>query len=82
MTRYELQVDSGVKLDKLDGYSRNLMAGLAARSIRIIAPIPGNGESSPVCLRGIRFPLKLPTAFACFRVVTTVPAGLLLHQGK
>ena len=41
VTRYELQVDSGVKLDKLDGYSRNLMAGLAARSIRIIAPIPG-----------------------------------------
>ena len=62
ITLYELQVDSGINLNKLEGYTKNLMAGLAAKSIRIIAPIPGkstvgvevpNNESETVYLSGL-----------------------------
>ena len=41
VTRFELQVDSGVNLNKIGSYSNNLMSCLRAKSVRIISPIPG-----------------------------------------
>jgi S-DNA-T family DNA segregation ATPase FtsK/SpoIIIE len=41
VTQYALDVDPGVKLSRIEGLADNLALGLAARSIRIEAPIPG-----------------------------------------
>ena len=43
VTQYALDVDPGVKLSRIAGLSDNLALALAARSIRIQAPIPGEG---------------------------------------
>ncbi|MGI8998294.1 MAG: DNA translocase FtsK [Candidatus Limnocylindria bacterium] len=41
VTQYALEVDPGIKLSRIEGLSDNLALALAARSIRIEAPIPG-----------------------------------------
>ncbi len=62
ITRYEVKPESGVKVDRIQGVHSNLQMNLRARSLRIIAPIPGkdvvglevpNLHSRPVPLRGI-----------------------------
>lgn len=41
VTQFEVQLDPGVKVQKVKSISNNLMANLKAKSIRIQAPIPG-----------------------------------------
>ncbi|HYN63827.1 MAG TPA: DNA translocase FtsK, partial [Candidatus Limnocylindrales bacterium] len=41
VTQYALDVEPGIKLSRIEGLADNLALGLAARSIRIQAPIPG-----------------------------------------
>lgn len=41
VTRYELQLEPGIKVSKVVGLQDNLAMALAARGIRIEAPIPG-----------------------------------------
>ena len=41
VTQYEVQPDVRVKLSRIEGLSDDLAMALAARSIRIEAPIPG-----------------------------------------
>ncbi|HET6745236.1 MAG TPA: DNA translocase FtsK, partial [Candidatus Limnocylindria bacterium] len=41
VTQYALDVEPGIKLSRIEGLADNLALGLAARSIRIEAPIPG-----------------------------------------
>ena len=41
VTQYALDVEPGIKLSRIEGLSDNLALALAARSIRIEAPIPG-----------------------------------------
>jgi DNA segregation ATPase FtsK/SpoIIIE, S-DNA-T family len=41
VTQYALDVDPGIKLSRIESLSDNLALALAARSIRIEAPIPG-----------------------------------------
>ncbi|HEX2195016.1 MAG TPA: DNA translocase FtsK 4TM domain-containing protein [Candidatus Limnocylindria bacterium] len=41
VTQYALEVDPGIKLSRIEGLADNLALALAARSIRIQAPIPG-----------------------------------------
>lgn len=41
VTQYALDVEPGIKLSRIEGLSDNLALALAARSIRIQAPIPG-----------------------------------------
>ncbi|MBR1608116.1 MAG: DNA translocase FtsK, partial [Kiritimatiellae bacterium] len=62
ITRYEVKPESGVKVDRIQGVHNNLQMNLRAKSLRIIAPIPGkdvvglevpNLHSRPVPLRGI-----------------------------
>lgn len=60
ITRYELQPERGVKVSKVTNLSDDIALNMAARSIRIEAPIPGkaavgieipNGETSMVAFR-------------------------------
>ena len=62
ITRYEVKPESGVKVTRIEGVHSNLQMNLRAKSLRIIAPIPGkdvvglevpNLHSRPVPLRGI-----------------------------
>ncbi|MDQ0176863.1 DNA translocase FtsK [Bacillus chungangensis] len=62
VTRFEIQPEKGVKVNKITNLSDDLKLNLAARDIRIEAPIPGkstigieipNKESRPVFLREI-----------------------------
>ena len=62
VTRYEVQPDPGVKVSKITNLSDDLKLSLAAKDIRIEAPIPGkhtvgievpNQSSRPVLLREI-----------------------------
>lgn len=41
VTRYELTPDAGVKVSKIIGLSKDIALNLAAKSVRIEAPIPG-----------------------------------------
>lgn len=41
VTQFEVQLDPGVKVQKVKSISSNIMANLKAKSIRIQAPIPG-----------------------------------------
>jgi len=62
VTKYELQPDIGVKVSRITSLSDDLALALAAKDIRIEAPIPGkaaigievpNQEVAPVCLREV-----------------------------
>lgn len=62
ITRYELQLEPGVKVNKILSLTDDIKLNLAATDIRIEAPIPGkaavgievpNKESSPVYLRDL-----------------------------
>ncbi|MCA1065991.1 DNA translocase FtsK [Rossellomorea aquimaris] len=59
VTRFEVQPEPGVKVNKITNLSDDIKLSLAARDIRIEAPIPGkhtigievpNRESRPVCI--------------------------------
>ena len=62
VTQYELDVKSGTKMSKVSGLNKEIALALAARDIRIEAPIPGkstigieipNTKTSPVSVREI-----------------------------
>ncbi|WP_142334216.1 DNA translocase FtsK, partial [Bacillus pseudomycoides] len=62
VTRFEVQPDPGVKVNKITNLSDDIKLSLAAKDVRIEAPIPGksaigievpNKESKPVFLREI-----------------------------
>ncbi|MBQ9591009.1 MAG: DNA translocase FtsK 4TM domain-containing protein [Butyrivibrio sp.] len=62
VTRFELQPDAGVRVNKIVGLADDIKMNLAARDIRIEAPIPGkaavgievpNKENQPVALRDL-----------------------------
>ncbi len=81
VTRFEVQPDPGVKVNKITNLSDDIKLNLAARDIRIEAPIPGknavgievpNKESKPVFLREI---LRSPE-FAKSDSPLTVALGL------
>ena len=41
ITRYEITIEEGIRLSKITGLNDNIALSLAAKSVRIIAPIPG-----------------------------------------
>lgn len=62
VTQYELEVKSGTKMSKVSGLNKELALALAAKDVRILAPIPGkstigveipNKKIQPVCVREI-----------------------------
>ncbi|MDR2735472.1 MAG: DNA translocase FtsK [Puniceicoccales bacterium] len=54
ITRYEILPEPGVRVEKIVGLDKNIALGLAAKSVRIIAPVPGKG-----CV-GVELPNKEP----------------------
>lgn len=54
VTRYEIVLESGVNVKKITGLSDNIKMALAAKEIRIEAPIPGKSTV------GIEVPNKVP----------------------
>ena len=73
VTQYELEIKSGTKLTAVTGLNRELALALAAKDIRIEAPIPGkrtigievpNKSTTPVCVREVleRVPSSLSDA--------------------
>jgi len=43
ITRYEVEPDSGVKIQRITSLSDNIALAMKATSVRIVAPIPGKG---------------------------------------
>jgi S-DNA-T family DNA segregation ATPase FtsK/SpoIIIE len=56
ITRYEVTPEAGVRVEKIANLDKNIALGLAAKSVRIIAPVPGKG-----CV-GIELPNKNPAS--------------------
>ena len=56
ITRYELTPAAGVRVEKIVSLDKNIALGVEAKSVRIIAPVPGKG-----CV-GIELPNKEPAS--------------------
>ncbi|NLK84296.1 MAG: DNA translocase FtsK [Lentisphaerae bacterium] len=56
VTRYEISLAPGVKVEKVSSIQNNIKMELAAQSLRILAPIPGRNAV------GVEVPNKLPEA--------------------
>ncbi len=81
VTRYELSPGEGVKVSKILGLADNLALSLAAKSIRIEAPIPGKAAV------GIEIPNKEVTSVylsevVCDKVFQDFPSKLAFGLGK
>jgi S-DNA-T family DNA segregation ATPase FtsK/SpoIIIE len=71
VTLYKFEPSIGVKMTKIDGYSRDIEQAVGVAGIRILAPIPGSelvGFEVPQAIR--TFPEKKPT-----------PHGFMLDMG-
>jgi len=63
VTRYEIALEPGVNVKKVEGIKNNLMMNLAARTLRIEAPIPGKPYV------GLELPNEVPEIVAFGNVV-------------
>lgn len=81
ITRYELEPAPGVKLSRITALADDLALAVRAKSIRIVAPIPGKGAV------GIEIPNKKPSVVYLKEVIDSVPfrdsnSPLTLALGK
>lgn len=72
VTQFELVPDSSVKISKIVSLADDLALALAARGIRIIAPIPGKSAV------GVEIPNNSPETVSFRSVVSSVP----FHKAK
>lgn len=70
VTKFEVKPDSNVKVSKISSVSDNIKMELAARDIRIEAPIPGRNAV------GIEIPNVEPTPVRMMELVRSVPNEL------
>ncbi|MEG0169512.1 MAG: DNA translocase FtsK [Anaerorhabdus sp.] len=70
VTKFEVKPESNVKVSKINSVSDNIKMELAARDIRIEAPIPGRNAV------GIEIPNVEPTAVKMIELIKTVPNEL------
>src|SRR5574344_428350 len=70
VTQYELEIKSGTKLTTVTSLNKELALALAAKDIRIEAPIPGKRTI------GIEVPNKTATSVCVREVLERVPASL------
>ena len=70
VTQYELEIKSGTKLTAVTGLNRELALALAAKDVRIEAPIPGKRTI------GIEVPNKTTTSVCVREVLERVPSSL------
>ena len=81
VTQYELEVKSGTKLSKVSGLNKEVALALAAKDVRIEAPIPGKSTI------GIEIPNKQTVMVSVREILEAVPekdkdAKLLAVLGK
>src|SRR5574344_1085606 len=69
VTQYELEIKSGTKLTAVTGLNRELALALAAKDVRIEAPIPGKRTI------GIEVPNKTTTSVCVREVLERVPSS-------
>ena len=70
VTQYELEIKSGTKLTSVTSLNKELALALAAKDLRIQAPIPGKRTI------GIEVPNKVTTSVCVREVLERVPANL------
>lgn len=70
VTQYEIEVKSGTRLSKISGIHSEIALALAARDVRIEAPIPGKSTI------GIEIPNKVTSMVTVREVLQSVPKNL------
>ena len=70
VTQYEIEVKSGTRLSKVSGIHSEIALALAARDVRIEAPIPGKSTI------GIEIPNKVTSMVTVREVLQSVPKSL------
>ena len=68
VTQYELDLKAGTKVNKLLGIQREIALAMAAKDVRIQAPIPGKNTI------GIELPNKVNASVSFKEVLTSMPA--------
>lgn len=81
VTKFELRPENGVRVNKISNLQQDIKMGLAAKDIRIEAPIPGKSTV------GIEIPNQEKTTVAMRDLMKAIPAGsenkkLLFALGK
>ena len=70
VTQYELEMKAGTRVNKILGLNREIALALAAKDVRIQAPIPGKNTV------GIELPNKVISSVSVREVLTSVPEKL------
>ena len=70
VTQYELEVKTGTKLSRITAINRELALALAAKDVRIQAPIPGKGTV------GIELPNKKNSMVSVREVLERMPSSM------
>lgn len=70
VTQYEMEIKAGTKVSKILGIHREIALALAAKDVRIQAPIPGKGTI------GIEIPNKKNTMVCVREILESVPKEL------
>ena len=81
VTQYELEIKSGTKVSKIASLNKELALALAAKDIRIEAPIPGKSTI------GVEIPNKVKSSVTVREILQSVPESyndskLLVTLGK
>lgn len=81
VTQYELEIQSGTKLNKITSINREISLALAKKDVRIQAPIPGKSTV------GIEMANEVTSSVSLREILETVPANkkdskLLVALGK
>lgn len=80
VTQYEIEVKSGTRLNKISSIHNEIALALAAKDVRIEAPIPGKSTI------GIEIPNKVTSAVTVREILETIPkkdkSPLLVTLGK
>ncbi len=69
VTQYELEIKAGTKVSKILGLNREIALALAAKDVRIQAPIPGKNTI------GIELPNKNISMVSVREVLTSIPSA-------
>ena len=70
VTQYELEIKAGTKVNKILSLNREIALALAAKDVRIQAPIPGKSTI------GVELPNKSISMVNVREVLTSVPSSL------
>ena len=71
VTQYELEIKSGTKMSKVTGLHSEIALALAAKDVRIQAPIPGKNTV------GVEIPNKVNSSVSLKEIITSFPKDKL-----